>query len=247
MDSLAAAHELLVTQLERDYRARTEDPADPSTVQAMQLAINLPKDSPPERADVLGDAAVAVVKLCLDPRAGKEGFWRDALQRWYSHRIRKVARRARNKAWDDVQALPGVTSGSVRAFVPSAVHEVPKLISKLQVKGTDLPASGGSLVDASLPTLLINSDLGMSAGKAAAQAGHGSMLLAAGLPLEEVRRWEAQGFRVNVREAPAAELGRRFSENGAVAVHDAGYTEVEPGSLTVVAVPPAATSAPRDA
>lgn len=244
MDSLAAAHSLLVDRLESDYRARTEDPEDPSTVQAMQLAINLPRDAPPTREEVLRDAAVAVVKLCLDPRVGEDGFWRDGLDRWYSHRIRKVARRARNKAWADVQALPGVTHGCVRAFVPSAVSEVPKPISKLQVKGTDVPPSAPSPDDATLPTLYINADLHMSAGKAAAQAGHGSMLLAAAMTVESVREWEGRGYLVNIREVAAAELARHAAAHGAVVVRDAGYTEVAPGSLTVVAVPAPATARP---
>lgn len=247
MDALSAAHSLLATRLGEKRPGPREDPADPRTVQAMQLAINLPKQDPPARAQVLADAAVSVVKLCLDPRAGEEGFWRDGLERWYTHRIRKVVRRARNKAWRDVQALPGVTVGSVRAFVPSAVGEVPKEISKLQVKGTDLEPSEALLRDATLPTLYINSDLGMSAGKAAAQAGHASMLLAAALPVDSVRAWGQRGYAVNVVEAPAVELARRLDEAGAVAVRDAGFTEVAPGSLTAVAasVRPRGASAPR--
>lgn len=134
---VAAAHALLAERMAGGGQAGTEDPRDPSTVQAMQLVLNLPRENPPARGDVLGDAARAVVSLCLDPRAGGEGFWRAGVERWYSHRIRKVARRARNKAWLDVQALPGVTVGFVRAFVPSAVGDVPREIRKLQVKGTD--------------------------------------------------------------------------------------------------------------
>ena len=122
---ITSAYELLRERVASDYRQRSEDPNDPSTVQAMQLAINLPKQDPPSRNAVLVCAARAVVAVCLDPRAGIDGFWRDGVEQWYSHRIRKVARRARNKAWDDVQALPGVTVGSVRAFGPSAVGDVP--------------------------------------------------------------------------------------------------------------------------
>ncbi|SDR73838.1 aminoacyl-tRNA hydrolase [Corynebacterium timonense] len=246
MDTLAAAHELLVTRLSAERSGPREDPADPSTVQAMQLVINLPKQDPPTRSAVLGDAAVGVVTLCLDPRAGEEGFWRDALERWYSHRIRKVARRGRNKAWADVQSLPGVTVGSVRAFVPSAVGEVPKELRKLQVKGTELEPSGPLRVSAALPTLYMNADLHMSAGKAAAQAGHASMLMAAALPLERVRDWQGSGYGVNVVEAPAAELERRSEQAGAVVVRDAGFTEVAPGSVTAVAVP-GASAEPRGA
>ena len=238
MDALAGAHELLVHCLGEREGRHGEDPGDPSTVQAMQMALHLPKEDAPSRAEVLRDAAAAVVTLCLDPRAGEEGPWREALERWYTHRIRKVARRARNKAWVDVQALPGVTVGAARAFVPSAVRDVPHAIRKLQVRGTDLPADGRApLVDDSLPTLHVNAGLGMSAGKAAAQVGHASMLLAAALPLDVVRSWGGAGYGVNVVEAPATEVERLATLDGTVAVRDAGFTEVAPDSLTVVGVP----------
>ncbi|MDY5785809.1 peptidyl-tRNA hydrolase [Corynebacterium sp.] len=236
-DAFARAHELLVDRMTHDNPECVENPADPATVQAMQLAVNVPKNAVPSRNAVLCDAASAVVAVCLDPRAGEDGFWRASLDRWYSYRIRKIARRARNKAWDDVQGLPGVTVGQVRAFVPSAVEDVPREIAKLQVKGTDFPDSGEEDLNAAVPTLYLNADLQMSGGKAAAQAGHGSMLLAAALGVDAVRAWAELDFGVNVREVGAAELARVETMPGAVAVRDAGFTEVAPNSLTVVALP----------
>ena len=58
---IAAAHQLLTERVSGDYKARSEDPDDPQTVQAMQLAINLPKQEPPSRNQVLVDAARAAV------------------------------------------------------------------------------------------------------------------------------------------------------------------------------------------
>ncbi len=43
----------------------------------------------------------------------------------------------------------------------------------------------------------------MSAGKAAAQVGHGSMLLAAKMSFEDVKRWAARDFVLSVREIDA--------------------------------------------
>ena len=168
---ITSAYNLLRERVADDYRQRSEDPNDPSTVQAMQLAINLPKQDPPSRNAVLVCAARAVVAVCLDSRAGIDGFWRDGVEQWYSHRIRKVARRARNKAWDDVQALPGVTVGSVRAFVPSAVGDVPHAIAKLQIKGTELEEGEDLPLVEGAPLIAVDSSLAMSAGKAAAQVG----------------------------------------------------------------------------
>lgn len=232
----AAAHQLLQDRVSGDYKTRSEDARDPQTVQAMQLAINLPKQDPPSRNQVLADAARAAVAVCLDPRAGEDGFWRDALDTWYSHRIRKVARRARNKAWDDVQALPGVTVGSVRAFVPSAVSEVPHAIAKLQIKGTEIEPREVLPFDSKAPLIALDASLQMSAGKAAAQAGHASMLLAAARETAWVQQWVEAGFPLNVREMPRKEFSELAARPEAVAVRDAGFTEVAPGSTTAIAI-----------
>ena len=234
--NFVAAHQLLQQRVSGDYKARSEDPDDPQTVQAMQLVINLPKQDPPTRNAVLNDAARAAVSVCLDPRAGEEGFWRTGLDRWYSHRIRKVARRARNKPWEDVQALPGVTVGSVRAFVPSAVRDVPHEIAKLQIKGTELEHGEDLPLEEDAPLIAIDASLEMSAGKAAAQVGHASMLLAAAWDAEWVQRWTQAGFPLNVREVGAEEFRELCGRPGAMLVRDTGFTEVAPGSTTVVAI-----------
>ena len=232
----AAAHQLLQDRVSGDYKARSEDARDPQTVRAMQLAINLPKQDPPSRNQVLADAARAAVAVCLDPRAGEDGFWRDALDAWYSHRIRKVARRARNKAWDDVQVLPGVTVGSVRAFVPSAVSEVPHSIAKLQIKGTEIEPGEVRPLDSGAPLIALDTSLQMSAGKAAAQAGHASMLLAVARETSWVQQWAQAGFPLNVRELPREEFAELAARPETVAVRDAGFTEVAPGSTTAIAI-----------
>lgn len=233
----ASAHGLLAASI----GAGSGDPDDPAAVQAMQMAINLPKQDPPARNAMLIDAARAALLVCLDERAERDGFWRERLEAWYSRRIRKVVRRARNKAWDDVQALPGVTVGSVRAFVPSAVSEVPHELAKLQIRGTDLPADEGPLpFDPTAPTIVVDASLEMTAGKAAAQVGHASMLYAAARPEGEVREWAAAGCPLNVREVPADVFAACAAHPGAVPVRDAGFTEVAPGSMTVLTLPPGA-------
>lgn len=237
VNDIQRAHALLQHRVGGEYRGHTENPGDPSTVQAMQLAINLPKQDPPSRNKVLNDAARAAVAVCLDERAGQEGFWRERLEAWYSHRIRKVARRARNKAWDDVQTLPGVSVESVRAFVPSAVDDVPHEIAKLQIKGTDLEAGEVLPIDEEAPTIYVDARLGMTLGKAAAQVGHASMLLAAAMEPDWVEQWVTDGFRLNVREVGGEAFGAAIRHEDAVPVQDAGFTEVAPGSITVVAIP----------
>lgn len=234
---MLSAHGVLAASISKG----SGDPEDPAQVQAMQMAINLPKQDPPARNAMLVDAARAALLVCLDERAERDGFWRERLEAWYSRRIRKVTRRARNKAWDDVQALPGVTVGSVRAFVPCAVSEVPHALSKLQIRGTDLPADEGPLpFDRSLPTIIVDASLEMTAGKAAAQVGHASMLYAASLPEAEIREWVVAGCPLNVREVTGERFAACVADPRAVPVRDAGFTEVAPGSTTVLTLPPGA-------
>lgn len=225
----------------------SEDPADPATVQAMQIALHIPKQDPPKRGDLLAAAAQAVVAVCLDPRAGCEGEWRDALAGWYGHRIRKIARRARGASWEHVQALRGCSAthgtAQARAFIPSAVGDVPHDIAKLQIKGTDLPHEGGEvptaeeIIASSVPTVIIADSLGMSVGKAAAQAGHAAMLLAAAMGEDWVLAWVEAGFPLVVHELPDDVFNQVIADEATVVVQDAGFTEVAPGSVTAAAYP----------
>lgn len=238
MTNLREAHRRLVEACsERSWRDDPEDPDKPETVQAMQIALNLPKQEPPSRTEVLEAAARAVVKLCLDDRAGQEGAFAEALGQWYGHRIRKVARRARNKAWRDVQSLPGVTvADRARAFAPSAVSEVDPLVAKLQIGHTDLPKDAPQPALCDVPLILIDASFEMSAGKAAAQVGHGSMLLAAAMSFDEVEKWAAQDFALCVREVDPEDFAEACGRQNAVVVRDAGFTEVAPDSATVCAL-----------
>ena len=97
------AHDRLVEVFAHRSARGTENPDEPDTVQAMQIALNLPKQHPPSRHDLLAAAAQAVVAVCLNPQAGTDGEWSAALNRWYDHRIRKVTRRAhdctQSKGW----------------------------------------------------------------------------------------------------------------------------------------------------
>ncbi|MGW0246871.1 aminoacyl-tRNA hydrolase [Nocardia goodfellowii] len=220
------------------------DPADPDQVQAMQMVLHLPKLDPPPRSALLAAAATAVVVLCMDPRVGPEGPWAERYLRWKRSRIRKVARRARGAQWLAANEVDGVTvevgGAQARAFVPSAVGEVDPRIKRLQIGGTDLAHDDPGPTDPELPVLWVNSALEMTLGKAAAQVGHANMLLAGALPEELVRRWSERDFHCAVREADGVrwrELSARVAAGTAVAVRDAGFTEVAPGSLTVIAVP----------
>ncbi|ATL69585.1 peptidyl-tRNA hydrolase [Nocardia terpenica] len=221
------------------------DPADPALVQAMQMVLHIPKLDPPPRSALLEAAAAAVVEVCLDPRVGPDGEWEQRYLTWKRSRIRKVARRARGAQWLAAGEVDGVTvqvdGAQARALVPGPVGDIDPRIRKLQIGGTDLDHDDPGPPDPEVPVLWVNSALGMTVGKAAAQVGHASMLLAGALPVQAAYAWSLRGYRCAVRDADSrrwAGLCRRVAAGTATAVRDAGFTEVAPGSITVIAVPP---------
>jgi peptidyl-tRNA hydrolase len=220
------------------------DPDDPAMVQAMQLVLHIPKADPPARSALLEAAAAAAVAVCLDPRSGPGGAWEPRYLAWKRSRIRKVARRARGAQWVAAGEVDGVTvevdGAQARAFVPGPVGEIDQRIRKLQIGGTDLDHDEPGPADPASPVLWVNAALEMSVGKAAAQVGHASMLLAGALPVDAAATWAGRGFRCAVRAADEqqwAGLVAEVAAGRAVAVRDAGFTEVAPGSMTVIAVP----------
>ncbi|MGW5438854.1 peptidyl-tRNA hydrolase [Nocardia asteroides] len=220
------------------------DPEDPALVQAMQMVLHIPKADPPPRSALLEAAAAAAVAVCLDPRSGPGGEWEPRYLAWKRSRIRKVARRARGAQWLAAGEVDGVTvevdGAQARAFVPGPVGAIDQRVRKLQIGGTDLAHDEPGPVDPTLPVLWVNATLAMSVGKAAAQVGHASMLLAGALPVAAAAEWAEREFRCAVRDAGArqwAELVDDVNAGRAVAVRDAGFTEVAPGSMTVIAVP----------
>ncbi|MGW6421200.1 peptidyl-tRNA hydrolase [Nocardia sp. NPDC055053] len=220
------------------------DPDDPAMVQAMQMVLHIPKTHPPARSALLEAAAAAAVAVCLDPRSGPGGEWEPRYLAWKRSRIRKVARRARGSQWVAAGAVDGVTidvdGAQARAFVPGPVGTIDQRIRKLQIGGTDLEHDEPGPPDPRLPVLWVNAALEMSVGKAAAQVGHASMLLAGAMPVTAAAAWAGHDFRCAVRDADDqrwAGLVAEVAAGRAVAVRDAGFTEVAPGSMTVIAVP----------
>ncbi|MEV0178577.1 aminoacyl-tRNA hydrolase [Streptomyces sp. NPDC050625] len=216
----------------------------------LPLVVRIERGAPPARTDALETAARSVLVLLADERALGDGEWAEAVRDWQDARIRKVVRRARGAEWRRAEALPGITvtgrSAQVRVFPPVPLDGWPKDLAKLQVSGTDLddpePPAGP---DRAQPVLWMNPELGMSAGKAMAQAGHGAQLAWWELSDEERATWRAAGFPLSVRTADPAEW-RRLTDSGLPLVRDAGFTEIAPGSCTVVADHPALRRDPVD-
>ncbi|MGW6978170.1 aminoacyl-tRNA hydrolase [Streptomyces sp. NPDC054932] len=210
----------------------------------LPLVVRIEKAAPPARTDALQTAARAVLVLLTDERARGEGEWAQAVSDWQDARIRKVVRRARGAEWRKTHGLPGVTvdgdGAQVRVFPPVPLDGWPKELAKLQVSGTDLddPEPVTAAPEPGLPVLWLNPGLDMSAGKAMAQAGHAAQLAWWELTGPERTAWQDSGFRLAVRTAPR-ERWAELSGSGLPVVRDAGFTEIAPGSATVVADHPA--------
>ena len=234
------------------YVGGHSDPDDPGQVLAMQMVLHIPKSEPVDRIELLTAAASAVALLCLDERSGSGGPWASAMDNWCDARIRKIARRARGAHWAAAQEVPGVTatygSAQARAIVPGPVGQTDRRIARLQIGGTEVDDrddnddNGASEVDvdgvAVRPTLWVNPTLEMSVGKLAAQVGHASMLAVKLMDLGQAAQWFSDGCPVRVAMSSTSQWQQLLSAdaNGtAVAVRDAGFTEIAPGSVTVIA------------
>ncbi|QOT19485.1 hypothetical protein [Paenarthrobacter sp. YJN-5] len=217
--------------------------ADPEgdTPWAMQLVVRVEKASPPSRQQVAALAATAVAAVLGDPRAVNGGEWQDAIARWTDGRIRKHCRRARGAAWTRAEAAgPGITvkrdGVEVRACVPTAVDQIPADIARLQLTSTselpDVPVD-----EAPEHALHVHIPADLPWGKAAAAAGHAAQLAmpphyrAHGV---KVAPWWDAGFPVHVTYH-GPDTWPAVVEACPLQIVDAGFTVVEPGTVTAVA------------
>ena len=215
---------------------------------ALPLVIRVERATPPARTDALEAAARAVLAFLSDPRvADADGDWSAAARAWEDARIRKVVRRARGAAWERAGELPGITvaqrTAQVRVYPPVPVDEWPADLARLQVSGTDFDDPEPPAAPApETPVLWMNPGLPITAGKAMAQAGHAAQL--AWWPLSASARadWQERDFALAVRVADAGTWGKLLA-SGLPVVTDGGFTEVAPGSATVVADHPALRAA----
>ncbi|MFD9896346.1 peptidyl-tRNA hydrolase [Amycolatopsis sp. NPDC059027] len=246
LEPLAARYAYWLGLPAADTADTTEE--DPAEVRAMPVILRIERAERPGRTPLLEAAAAAALAVCLDERSAPGGEWAEPVHDWLDNRIRKVARRARGAHWQAVQELPGVTveidGAQARALVPGRVVESPKEVSRLQISGSELPPDEPGPALAGVPSLLLNPQVPMTVGKAAAQVGHATMILAALLDPADLASWAAQRYRTSVRTpsvarwkelCPVEDPAEGWRRDRVIAVRDAGFTEVDPGTITVLA------------
>lgn len=131
--------------------------------------------------------------------------------------------------------VPAPPPAEVRVFPPVPLDGWPKELAKLQVSGTELDDPRPPVApDPARPVLWLSPELAMSAGKAMAQAGHGAQLAWWELSDADREAWRDSGFALFVRTADPADWPA-LTKSGLPVVRDAGFTEIAPGSCTVVA------------
>jgi peptidyl-tRNA hydrolase len=203
----------------------------------LPFVVRIERSAPPTRTDALEAAARGVLLVLTDPRPE----WQEAIGAWDGERIRKVVRRARGAEWRRAAALDGLTvthrSAEIRVFPPIPLDAWPRDLARLQVGGTDRtdplpppPVSDGAV-------MLLSPRYEMTAGKAMAQAAHAAQLGWRASSEASRAAWQSASFPLTVRVATPGQW-EAAEHGGAPVVHDAGFTEVEPGAETALALLP---------
>ena len=204
----------------------------------LPFVVRIERAAPPTRTDALEAAARGVLLMLTDPRPE----WHEAIASWDAQRIRKVVRRARGAEWQRASALDGLTvtqgSAQVRVFPPNPVDDWPRDLARLQVGGTELDdADEQPAPSPGTPLVLLSPHHPMTAGKAMAQAAHAAQLGWRASSAADRAAWGERGFDLAVRGANPEQWSKAVAE-GAPVVQDGGFTEVEPGAETALAVLP---------
>ncbi|WP_417372572.1 aminoacyl-tRNA hydrolase [Glutamicibacter protophormiae] len=179
-----------------------------------------------------GLSAVARAAVIAYLRAPQAPEW----QVWAGQAFAKAVRRANPKMFGKVLEMfpeamvSEVGKAQAVGLPPLPAHDLPKLIAKLQVSGTQLPKSAEVLV--SDVTIGIRKSLQMSTGKAAAQSAHALFAWLTEEKGDRIERWLSAHAPVGIQHLSDEEFKRLSAQAAGPVIQDAGRTEIEPGSET---------------
>jgi peptidyl-tRNA hydrolase len=203
------------------------------------------KDVPLALGEAMALAGAAAVR-CRDQLAGDARFAR-AFEAW-GERPRKVALRASAEQLDELRdACAGAyLEPGLVCLPPMRKSDRPPLLAKLRPftdaprpkEPPDPPPRERALVYAVRPGVI------RTTGKAMAQAGHAALMAADEYDRDALAAWRAAGMPGLVVLVEHDDGWERLKRSpGALVVRDAGLTQVEAGTETVIALPPGAAAA----
>lgn len=169
----------------------------------------------------------------------------DQFEQWLSGPFTKTVRRGSHEQlakvlqWAQENEVPYAqnTEGdsSALALPPMRYEDMPKVMARLQVSGTDFARAEAPRPPDPLLTLHLWDHL--TTGKATAQAAHGAWAYHLAHPTAfSDAQFEAGDF-ISVEFVTADKLAELASHESACSIRDNGLTEVDPQTLTVVALP----------
>lgn len=220
------------------------DAPDDSRPISMTIIMNdtLPKGYDEHTLGASFDAAGTAMLDLLGTLAGADDRYHDLLIDWSDSRIRKVVKHARAAKFERARAalanhgcpfaICSRRSASALVIAPlteAEQHDSPwfHVIHSLQLHGYHAaPVADGPM--AGTLTTIVNDGLDMTAGKSIAQYLHSVQIAVGALDDESHAQWAAAGYRLS-----AAMGSPRVVDP--VIVHDAGFTEIAPGSFTASA------------
>jgi hypothetical protein len=148
----------------------------------------------------------------------------------------KVVLRARGGQWAELlesEERTIVIEGAVAALPPRRRSERGPLLERMQAMTTELaPPPRTARPDPAELTYFVNPSIEMSSGKTLAQIAHAAVMSAGGH-----EAWAAAGCPAQVLLPDSNDFAQLCRE-AQIKVEDAGLTEVAPGTVTVVALPP---------
>jgi hypothetical protein len=176
--------------------------------------------------ELTGAAAVACVRR----------FSGDAALEAWRPRPGKVVLRARGGQWAELldgEERKVVVGDAVAGLPPRRRSQRGPLLERMQAMTSSLePPPHTADADPAKLTYLVNPRVEMSSGKTLAQIAHAAVMAA-----ETDAAWVDDGCPARV-VLPPPELFARLCASAELKVEDAGLTEVAPGTVTVVALPP---------
>lgn len=210
------------------YRGIDEEELEPYV---LPIVLRLEKDEEllPTHEEAQLAVAAAVLGFFDSEKTAPGGAWRESTDKWLAGRIRKVARRARGKEWDTVRKMDGIYAkyGNAEVIIlpPHPNFAAPAEIKKLQVSGLDLERKPITEDYFDGLGFSVNPNIEMSTGKTLAQVGHAVQLTIFRSSINELKTWEEAS-------CPFIVLPWEAKVSWDAIIHDAGFTEVAPGSET---------------